>query len=548
MLILLLLGFFGIVQQQKINYFAQELGHRWLPSVKTISEINDAFNHARRMSLRYLLDESSDKSALLQARNEVVEKTIPELFQRYEALMSTSEAEKRLKDVKQLWAVYLASDKQLLELLNKGESSFPEARALAAGASAANYVAAINKLSETTAWSNQEGDAVSNAADKAYEHGIYVSGAVIVAALAIGILLAHAITITITGPLKQGVMVAEAVAAGDLTRDIEVTGKDEVADLLNAMRQMNKDLSHLVGNVRTCSLNIAHGSNEIAIGNADLSQRTEEQASNLEETAASMEQITGTARSNSETAQQANNLASSATNAALKGGSVVDEVVHTMAKIQDASRKISEINGLIDAIAFQTNILALNAAVEAARAGEQGRGFAVVSTEVRNLAQRSATAAKEIKALIDDTVATVEVGTQQANVAGQSMKDIVSQIQGVGQLLGLITNATAEQTDGISQVGDAINQLDQVTQQNAALVEESAAAADSLKVQADQLALIVSTFKTKDFRNEANVFGDSPQIPGPSRAPNTDLRGSEEPLHGLVGRPSALGQPSYRQQ
>jgi methyl-accepting chemotaxis protein len=240
---------------------------------------------------------------------------------------------------------------------------------------------------------------------------------------------------------------------------------------------------------------IATGSAQIAMGNADLSQRTEEQAANLEETAASMEQLTATVRQNSDTARQANQLASTASAAAANGGVVFGQVVGTMQSITESSRKINDIIGVIDGIAFQTNILALNAAVEAARAGEQGRGFAVVASEVRGLAQRSASAAKEIKILIGESVSKVETGSKLVDDAGQSMNDIVQQVKRVTDLIAEISSASVEQTQGISQVGDAVQQLDQVTQMNAALVEESAAAADSLKQQAHKMAEVVGIFK-----------------------------------------------------
>jgi methyl-accepting chemotaxis protein len=258
---------------------------------------------------------------------------------------------------------------------------------------------------------------------------------------------------------------------------------------------MNDSLARFVGLVRNSSDSIATGSAEIATGNQDLSQRTEEQASNLQQTAASMEQMGATVKNNAETAQQANSLANRASAAAAKGGEVVGAVVATMQDIANSSKKIVDIIGVIDGIAFQTNILALNAAVEAARAGEQGRGFAVVASEVRSLAGRSADAAKEIKSLIGASVEKVEVGARQVNEAGASMVEIVAQVQRVTELIAEISSATAEQSTGIGQVGEAVTQLDQVTQQNAALVEESAAAAESLKHQAAALAQVVSVFK-----------------------------------------------------
>jgi methyl-accepting chemotaxis protein len=300
---------------------------------------------------------------------------------------------------------------------------------------------------------------------------------------------------TTTRGMTQAVQLAQRVAAGDLTSRIEATAGDEAGQLLTALMAMNRSLIEIVGQVRQGSDSIATGSAQIAIGNADLSQRTEQQASNLQQTAASMEELTSTVQQNAATARSASELAGSASEAATRGGLVVGQVVETMQGITQSSRRIGEIIGTIDGIAFQTNILALNAAVEAARAGEQGRGFAVVAAEVRSLAQRSATAAREIKTLIGDSVTQVEAGSKLVHEAGRSMDDIVDQVRRVTELITGISNASAEQTLGIGQVGDAIEQLDQVTQQNAALVEESAAAADSLKQQAAKLAQVVGVFK-----------------------------------------------------
>ncbi len=310
----------------------------------------------------------------------------------------------------------------------------------------------------------------------------------------VGWLIATGIRRQLGGEPGYAAQVAREVAAGNLQVHVRLAPGDD-SSLLATMKAMRDSLAAVVGKVRQSSESIATGSAQIATGNADLSQRTEEQASNLQQTAASMEQLTGTVKTSADTARQASVLASSASAAAVNGGQVVGQVVGTMREIAEASRKIADIIGVIDGIAFQTNILALNAAVEAARAGEQGRGFAVVASEVRSLAQRSASAAREIKSLIGSSVEKVEAGTRQVGDAGHSMDGIVAQVQRVAELIAEISNATTEQTAGISQVGNAVQQLDQVTQQNAALVEESAAAADSLKQQALRLVDAVSVFR-----------------------------------------------------
>jgi methyl-accepting chemotaxis protein-1 (serine sensor receptor) len=306
------------------------------------------------------------------------------------------------------------------------------------------------------------------------------------------------VTRSITRPMAEAMLVAQRVADGDLTSRVVGSGNDEVAQLLEAIGRMSRNLQGIVGQVRNCSDSIATGSSQIASGNADLSRRTEQQASSLEETAASMEQLSTTVKQNSESARHANQLAASASLVAVQGGDTVNRVVATMRSINDASKQIEDIIGVIDGIAFQTNILALNAAVEAARAGEQGRGFAVVASEVRSLAQRSAAAAREIKALIATSVERVEQGSSLVDQAGATMTEIVSSIKRVEAIIGEITDASIEQSSGVSQVGEAVSQMDQITQQNAALVEQSAAAAESLNQQALQLVQAVSVFRLSE--------------------------------------------------
>jgi len=316
-----------------------------------------------------------------------------------------------------------------------------------------------------------------------------------VLAILLGIAIAWTITRGITRPINEAVRVARTVAAGDLTSQIVATQTDETGQLMQALREMNDSLLKIVGQVRHGADSMATASSQIAAGNQDLSSRTEQQASSLQQTAASMEELTSTVRHNADNALQANQLASQASSVAVHGGAVVAQVVDTMGSINASSRKIVDIIGVIDGIAFQTNILALNAAVEAARAGEQGRGFAVVASEVRALAQRSADAAKEIKHLIDDSVSKVDRGSSQVSAAGKTMEEIVASVRRVTDIMAEIAAASQVQTLGIEQINQAVVQMDQVTQQNAALVEESAAAADSLQGQASQLLQSVGVFK-----------------------------------------------------
>ncbi|BDT60439.1 methyl-accepting chemotaxis protein [Massilia varians] len=314
-------------------------------------------------------------------------------------------------------------------------------------------------------------------------------------AVLLGALFSWMLTRGITGPIQAAVRAAETVAAGDLTARIDADTKDETGALLRALGHMNDSLVRIVSEVRSGTDTIATGSAEISAGNFDLSARTEQQAGALEETAASMEELTTTVRQNADNARQANQLAITASSVALDAGKVVDQVITTMGSINDSSKKIVDIIGVIDGIAFQTNILALNAAVEAARAGEQGRGFAVVASEVRTLAQRSAAAAKEIKLLIGDSVEKVDAGTRLVDHTGDTMEQVVTSIRRVTDIMAEIASASQEQTGGIEQVNQAIGQMDQVTQQNAALVEESAAAAASMQDQAARLAQLVGVFK-----------------------------------------------------
>ncbi|MDM0084087.1 methyl-accepting chemotaxis protein [Variovorax sp. J31P179] len=391
-------------------------------------------------------------------------------------------------------------------------------------------------------------DDMSRAIDAANARSFSLTLALGVLTVLIGSLFAWLISRSITRPIDKAVKVAQTVASGDLSARIEIESRDETGQLMRALKEMNDSLVKIVGEVRTGTDTIATASGQIATGNQDLSSRTEEQASSLEETAASMEELTSTVKQNADNARQANQLAVSASEVAVKGGSVVSQVVDTMGSINASSRKIVDIIGVIDGIAFQTNILALNAAVEAARAGEQGRGFAVVASEVRSLAQRSAAAAKEIKTLIGDSVEKVEEGSKQVAEAGKTMEEIVDSVKRVTDIMGEITAASQEQTSGIEQINQAITQMDQVTQQNAALVEEAAAAAGSLQEQASSLVKAVGVFKLDAatggrsepaFGRPAAVAAAAPKAARRTSAPAIEKKGASAPQ--LASAASAAG-------
>jgi len=355
------------------------------------------------------------------------------------------------------------------------------------------YTASVNKLAAAQQKSAENFVAEATAAYETARMTLIGLGTL---AVLLGVGFGIFITRSIVRPIQDAVAIADRVSSGDLGSQFTVSSRDETGQLMTALQKMNDNLLGIVSQVRVGTDTIATASAEMAAGNQDLSRRTEQQAGSLEETASSMEELTSTVRQNAENARRANTMASEAAGIAAEGGAVIAQVVGTMSEINASSRKIVDIISVIDSIAFQTNILALNAAVEAARAGEQGRGFAVVASEVRNLAHRSAAAAKEIKGLIDDSVQTVEAGTSLVDNAGATMENIVQSISRVTGIMGEISHASDEQSAGIEQVNEAINEMDQVTQQNAALVEQAAAAAESMQEQAAHLADVVSVFKT----------------------------------------------------
>jgi len=445
--------------------------------VQTLVDISDQVNLiARELRNALITDDPAQQRAAL----EVVNKARDDIAKQVDQLAPTVTSpagRARLAEMQAARAVYVPVQIALTELVQKGQlDAAKQLLGEKMRPAQLDYMKKLDALKDFQIELIGQAAADGNAETKQARQVMLGLLAAMVASCAA---LGYGIARSITRPIAQAVQVAQTVAAGDLSSQISVDSKDETGQLLQALKTMNASLVDVVGTVRQGADSIATGSAQIATGNADLSQRTEEQASNLQQTAASMEQLSATVKNNAETARQATQLASSASAAASKGGEVVGQVVGTMEAITASSKKISDIIGVIDGIAFQTNILALNAAVEAARAGEQGRGFAVVASEVRSLAQRSAEAAKEIKVLINDSVVNVETGSQQVGEAGRTMDDIVAQVKRVNDLIAEISAATIEQTAGIGQVSDAVTQLDQVTQQNAALVEESAAAADA---------------------------------------------------------------------
>lgn len=405
-----------------------------------------------------------------------------------------------IEPVKKLGSLVLAEDeKRALAAAVSSHSEAPEV-----------HMQAVDKLAEGLV-SLQIAD--SGQLQAALTRAVMLNWSVLGVGIVLGLVIALRISRGIVGPIAHAAEVAERIASGDLSASIERGGNDEVGGMLNALGLMQGSLVKLVANVRQGSEGVATASAEIAQGNNDLSARTEQQASALEQTAASMEELGSTVRQNAGSAQQANQLAMNASTVAIQGGDVVGQVVQTMKGINESSRKISDIIGVIDGIAFQTNILALNAAVEAARAGEQGRGFAVVASEVRSLAGRSAEAAKEIKSLIGASVERVEVGTALVDKAGVTMTEVVSSIRRVTDIMAEISAASNEQASGVSQVGEAVRNMDNATQQNAALVEQMAAAASSLKGQAQDLVQVVAQFKLAPGDEGARTYATAPRAP-----------------------------------
>lgn len=505
MLIAMLIGMAGVaVRQTHEIYEALEYyTGNTTPSLKSVRDWQVQLDEIRLLQAKHLMANTESEMAAIEATIQQAAEQLQGDVLDYEQLLSNAEDRRLWQDV--ITAIDAAeADWDTLKGVSRLTLSDPakaaEARGLFVGESEKLYKVALNAIGKE--WDQNSDLAKRLAVDgkATFDRALILIAVVCALAVVIGssaaVIIASSITRQLGGEPAHVVRIASAIAGGDLSVGISPR-HGEKRSLVAAMRTMRDSLAEVVGQVRVSSETIATMSGQISSGYADLSQRTEEQAGKLQQTAASMEQLTGTVRSNAETARQACELATGASIAAAKGGELVVRVVGTMHDIAMSSRKVADITGVIDGIAFQTNILALNAAVEAAQAGEQGRGFAVVASEVRSLAQRAADAAREIKALVGDSVERVEVGARQVSEAGASMVEIVAQVKRVSQYLGDISNATSEQSAGIVQASYAIAQLDRVTQLNAALVEESAAAAESLYRQAARLAEVVGGFKVR---------------------------------------------------
>ncbi|HEY9280500.1 MAG TPA: methyl-accepting chemotaxis protein [Eoetvoesiella sp.] len=535
-----IIGGVGINSASRINGMASFMYDREVVGLNYASEANAylliAGRTMRNALLAHTKTERSSQLDELRKRFDAVKERVNQL----DTLFVTEAGKAAVGQTRKAVLAYEDALKKVVVVLNSeppGEAidslAMLDAEAKPLGDAAE---AMMSKLTE-----EKQANAHSFAAEIS---AVYASTQILLIALTLGgVVLAILLGVVITAVLarqlggepKDVARIAGAIANGDLTNKIDIARVGE-GSVIHAMHLMQESLRNVVQSVRASSDNIATGSNQIAVGNADLSQRTEEQAANLTQTAAAMEELSSTVKSNADVAQQAAQLAGSASVAASKGGEVVNNVVVTMDEINDASRKIVDIIAVIDGIAFQTNILALNAAVEAARAGEQGRGFAVVATEVRTLAQRSASAAKDIKNLIDNSVAKVDIGTKLVDEAGEAMQGIVKQVKQVTDLINEISAATNEQTTGLGQINDAVMQLSDVTQQNAALVEESASAADSLNEQAQNLVEVVGVFKVGQERAVVKrLIADQEQAVVQRRAHEPSVSPSRSPARALAG-------------
>jgi len=490
-----LIGTVSMVQLGRIDVDTTEMSENWLPAIKLVSDLQALLNDMRRAELQHVIATSAEEKKPEADRLAADMVKLAELEKAFGTRLDSPQEQQKFDRYKNESRAYLATSTKLMALSAVGPQGQEATVAYLKGDSRTAFRALFKTLDEMSALHVTGANQAAQDGHTAYTSALVNVTVVLAVVLGMAGLLGWWISRQITHPIQAAVVAAREFAAGNLSRPLACSGSDEPAQLLGALESMRVDLSKVVAGVRSGSEGVATASAEIAQGNNDLSARTERQASALQQTSASMEQLGSTVAQNAESARRANELARGASSVAEQGGEVVSQVVQTMKGINDSSKQIADIIGVIDGIAFQTNILALNAAVEAARAGEQGRGFAVVASEVRSLAGRSAAAAKEIKALIGSSVSQVAQGSVLVDKAGHTMTEVVSAIKHVTDIMGEISAASSDQSAGVAQVGEAVSQMDQTTQQNAALVEEMAAAASSLRSQAQELVRAVALFK-----------------------------------------------------
>ena len=492
-----LVGGMGLLQMSRVHDGTTEIAEDWLPSIQSMAAIRVKANQIRRMEPDHLLSTDREEMAQIERAIEHARKELMAAEKAYQPFISSDEERRLYAEVAAARDRYFAAQETLLKL-SRDDGADAQARAFFRSESRSSFNTWVKAIERTADYNAHGSEQSRLAAAEGYVAGhrwtLLLTLAAVVLAVGLTWLLTRHVRRLLGGDPAEAAQLVRRVAAGDLSSDIHVRPGDQHS-LIAGLHAMQSALRQVVGGVRQGSESVASASAQIAMGNGDLSQRTEEQASALEQTAATMTELGETLQQTSEHAQEADRLARSASEVAQRGGAVVTQFVETMHGIDESSRRIADIIGTIDGIAFQTNILALNAAVEAARAGEQGKGFAVVASEVRALAQRSAEAAKEIKSLITVSVERVEQGSGLVQQAGATMSEIVAAIARVTDVVGEISNAAREQSAGVNQVGEAVSQMDEVTQQNAALVEESAAAAESLRQQADALVQSVAAFR-----------------------------------------------------